>query len=82
MNHEHPEGPVTPDARDDGDLAGFRDWLMALARARFRLIYGGGSTPPTSFKRRYFTPCETINAPTIGAQHRPWPGFVRSCGAG
>jgi hypothetical protein len=82
MNHEHPEGPVMPNARDNGDLAGFRDWLMALARAQVPVDLRGASTPPTSFRRRYFTLCETINAPTSGARHRPWPGFVRFCGVG
>jgi RNA polymerase sigma-70 factor (ECF subfamily) len=45
MNHEHPEGPATPDARDDGNLAGFRDWLMALARAQVPIDLRGRIDP-------------------------------------
>ena len=45
MNNEPPEGPVMPDARDDGDLAGFRDWLMALARAQVPVDLRGRIDP-------------------------------------
>jgi RNA polymerase sigma-70 factor, ECF subfamily len=45
MNHEHPEGPVMPDARDNGDLAGDRDWLMALARAQVPVDLRGRIDP-------------------------------------
>ena len=45
MNHDQPERPVIPDARDDGDLAGFRDWLMALARAQVPVDLRGRIDP-------------------------------------
>jgi RNA polymerase sigma-70 factor, ECF subfamily len=45
MNHEHSEGPVMPDTRDNGDLAGFRDWLMALARAQVPVDLRGRIDP-------------------------------------
>jgi RNA polymerase sigma-70 factor, ECF subfamily len=45
MNHEHSEGPVMPDTRDNGDLAGFRDWLMALARAQIPVDLRGRIDP-------------------------------------
>ena len=45
MNHEHPGGLVLPDARDNGDLAGFRDWLMALARAQVPVDLRGRIDP-------------------------------------
>jgi RNA polymerase sigma-70 factor, ECF subfamily len=36
---------VMPDARNNGDLAGFRDWLMALARAQVPVDLRGRIDP-------------------------------------
>jgi RNA polymerase sigma-70 factor, ECF subfamily len=45
MNHNQSEGPAMADGQADADLAGFRDWLMALARAQVPVDLRGRIDP-------------------------------------